>query len=247
MNPIQLIKQDHRTVKGLFRRFQSADRHSEKQKLGQEIIEELSVHAAIEEQLIYPLLRARGQRMEEAVLNALEEHHAVKLVLAELDKLTADHERYEAKMHVVCESVEMHIEEEESKLLPRLDAALDADDRKMLAESMLKMKQTAPNHPHPDAADTPPSGIMAGLLAKLTDSGNGRRAQDHRTPTRPRGTERVTRRASATRSRAIDAREGARQGARAKARRTRPQTSVEAEDAEAARALSSRRPRRARG
>ena len=195
MNPIQLIKQDHRTVKGLFRRFENADRHSDKQKLGQEIIEELSIHAAIEEQLIYPVLRARGERMEEAVLNALEEHHAVKLVLAELDKLSADHERYEAKMHVVCESVEMHIEEEESKLLPRLEA-LDADDSRMLAESMLKMKQMAPNHPHPDAADTPPSGVIAGLLAKLTDSGKDavRRITN---PDKAAGHQRVTRRASA--------------------------------------------------
>jgi hypothetical protein len=199
MNPIQLIKQDHRTVKGLFRRFESADRHSERQKLGQEIIEELSVHAVIEELLIYPILRARGEKMEEAVLNALEEHHAVKLVLAELDKLSADHERYEAKMHVVKESVEMHIEEEESKLLPRLDAALDDYDRDSLAESMLEMKTMAPNYPHPNAPDTPPAGVMAGLLSKITDSGkdvvrrltSGDKAAGHRN---------VLRRASATSS-----------------------------------------------
>ena len=81
----------------------------------------------------------------------------------------------------------MHIEEEESKLLPRLEAALDADDRKMLAESMLKMKQMAPNHPHPDAADTPPASVIAGLLAKLTDSGRTSCAGS-RMPTRPRVT-----------------------------------------------------------
>jgi hemerythrin-like domain-containing protein len=171
MNPIQMIKHDHRTVKGLFRRFAKANRRSEKQRLGQEIIEELCVHAVIEERLIYPVLRARGQMMEVAVLNALEEHHAMKLVLAELDELSADHERYDAKMHVVCESVEMHIEEEESKLLPRLDAALDSDDRKMLAESMLELKRLAPNHPHPSVSDTPSDGAIAALLAKVADSG----------------------------------------------------------------------------
>src|SRR5262249_47608507 len=86
MNPIQMLKQDHRTVQHLFRRFDAADRLAERQKLGQEIIEELSVHSVIEEQLIYPLLRERSGMMEDAVLNALEEHHAVKLLLAELDK-----------------------------------------------------------------------------------------------------------------------------------------------------------------
>ena len=170
MNPIQLLRKDHATVKNLFRQFEKADRNAERQKLGQEIIEELSVHAVIEEQLIYPLLREREARMEDPILNALEEHHAVKLVLAELDKLDADHERYRAKVHVVRESVEMHIDEEEAKILPRLEA-LDTDERKALVEAMLQLKQTAPNYPHPSAPDTPPGIGLAGVVAKITDSG----------------------------------------------------------------------------
>jgi hypothetical protein len=105
------------------------------------------------------------------VLNALEEHHAVKLVLAEVDALDADHERFRAKVHVVRESVEMHIEEEEGKLLPRLDAVLDADESKSLAEAMMRMKEIAPNYPHPSAPDTPPGLSIAGLIATLTDLG----------------------------------------------------------------------------
>src|SRR4026207_1691517 len=80
MDPIQLLKQDHRTVKGLFREFEKATRTADKQKLGQEIIEELPIHAAIEETLIYPLIREQGERPEKSVLNALEEHHAVKVI-----------------------------------------------------------------------------------------------------------------------------------------------------------------------
>jgi hemerythrin superfamily protein len=198
MNPVQLIRRDHATVKALFRRFEQADRTAERQKLGQEIIEELSVHAVIEEQLIYPLLREIQTRLEEPVLNALEEHHAVKLMLAELDKLDADHERYRAKVHVVRESVEMHIEEEEAKLLPRLEAALDTAQRRALADAMLALKETAPNYPHPSAPDTPGLGI-AGLLARLTDAGkdvvrqltNADKAAGHRS---------VQRRASAARN-----------------------------------------------
>jgi hemerythrin superfamily protein len=248
MNPIQMIKQDHRTVKGLFRRFEAADRHSEKQKLGQEIIEELSVHAVIEEQLLYPLLR---ESREEAVLNALEEHHAVKLMLAELDNMNADHERYDAKMHVVRESVEMHIEEEESKLLPRLDAMLDAEDRKMLSETMMKVKQYAPNHPHPSASDTPPLSVITAMIAKLRDSGrdvmrlitNADKAQGHR---------RVVRRASAKSRRQRKAR-GARKargtrkarGARKTSRSRRPSRGTRARTART-RASRTRRSR-ARG
>jgi hemerythrin superfamily protein len=219
MNPIQLIKQDHRTVKGLFRKFEKANRTADKQKIGQEIIEELSIHAAIEEQLIYPLLNARGRKLEQPVLNALEEHHAVKLILAELDKMSADHERYDAKMHVVQESVEEHIEEEEAKLLPRLDEMLDANDRNFLATSMLELKQAVPNHPHPGAPDTPPGALFAGLIAKVADAGKDvvrRMTSDDKAA----GHRRVQRRASAAIRRTSKSRRRSRGGsAIGKARR----------------------------
>jgi hemerythrin superfamily protein len=187
MDPIKLIKQDHRAVKALFRKFERAGKRSEKQKLGEEIIEELSVHAAIEEQLVYPAIRA-NKRMEESVLDAMEEHHAVKLLLAELDKMNVDDERYDAKMHVVTESVEMHIEEEEGRLLPALEKQLDSDKRQNLARQMVAMKDAGPNHPHPLAPDTPPAGMVAGAMAKVVDVGkdlvrgitNGDKEQGHR-------------------------------------------------------------------
>lgn len=213
MDPIQLIRKDHATVKALFRRFEKADRTSERQKLGQEIIEELSVHAVIEEQLIYPLLREREVRLEDRVLNALEEHHAVKLVLAELDTLNADHERFRAKVHVVRESVEMHIEEEEGKLLPRLEAVLDADESKSLAEAMMRMKEIAPNYPHPSAPDTPPGLSIAGLIATLTDLGKDV-LREFTSPDKAAGHRSVQRRVSAAtnKARRRPARTAARKG-----------------------------------
>jgi hemerythrin superfamily protein len=162
MNPSNLIKQDHRTVKTLFRKFERAKTSSEKQRIGQEIIEELSIHAIIEEQLVYPVIRA-DKRMEESVLNALEEHGVVKHVLAELDKMNVDDERYDAKMHVVTESVEMHIEEEEGELLPRLDKLLASAEKAELARKIVELKQMAPNLPHPAAPDTPPGRPRGGI------------------------------------------------------------------------------------
>lgn len=172
MDPIRLIKQDHRRVKVLFRRIEQAKSKSERQKIGQEIIEELSVHAAIEEQLIYPMLRhAEGKRAVQNVLNALEEHHAMKMVLAELDKMDASDERYLAKFHVVREATESHIEEEEKKLLPALSRLLDAERSRDLADAMRMMKAAAPNHPHPMAPDEPPGNVVAAMLAKMSDTG----------------------------------------------------------------------------
>lgn len=171
MEPGTLIKQDHRAVKALFRKFERAQGHSEKQKLAQQIIEELSVHAAVEEQLLYPVLREGKGKLEKQVLNALEEHHAAKLVLAELDGMEVGDERFDAKMHVVREAVESHIEEEETVLLPALSKMLDREQRARVSEAMVQLKQSAPNHPHPSAPDTPPAGMVASLIAKVTDVG----------------------------------------------------------------------------
>jgi hemerythrin superfamily protein len=173
MDVVKLIRQDHRFVRSLFRKFRGADRRTQKQKLGQQIIEELSVHAVVEEQLVYPLLREREKRLEAPVLDALEEHHAMKLVLAELDRMTPEDERYEAKLHVVQEAVEMHIEEEESQLLPRLEKLFDRDERRELGGQMSELKLIAPNRPHPGAPDTPPGNVVAGLAAKMFDAGRG--------------------------------------------------------------------------
>ena len=197
MDPVKIIKQDHRTVKSLFRRYERADRRADKQKIAEEIIEELSVHATIEEQLVYPVLREAEKRLERPVLNALEEHHAAKLVLAELDKMKVDDERFDAKMHVVRESVEMHIAEEESTLLPRLERLLNDDVRATLAEAMIAAKRSVPNHPHPGAPDTPPAGMIAGLVAKVMDAGKDM-VRKVTSSDQAAGHRRVKRRAAAT-------------------------------------------------
>jgi hemerythrin superfamily protein len=234
MDPVKIIKQDHRTVKSLFRRYERADRRADKQKIAEEIIEELSVHATIEEQLVYPVLREAEKRLERPVLNALEEHHAAKLVLAELDKMKVDDERFDAKMHVVRESIEMHIEEEESTLLPRLERLLNDDVRATLAEAMIAAKRSAPNHPHPGAPDTPPAGMIAGLVAKVMDAGKDM-VRKVTSSDQAAGHRRVKRRAAATAAnlarrsgrRSKTAARGTAQGRPTRrAGRTRPQSST---------------------
>lgn len=170
MDAIKLIKQDHRTVKALFRKLDKTTRRAERQKVADEIIRELSIHAAVEEELVYPALRSRAARSGEHVLDALEEHHAIKLVLAELDRMKVGDERHAAKLHVVRELVESHIEEEELKLLPRLEKLLDDNERTAMAKAIEALKQAAPTHPHPAAPDTPPGVLLAALVGKLGDA-----------------------------------------------------------------------------
>jgi hemerythrin superfamily protein len=168
-HPVELIKADHKQVKALFRRYERA-RKGQKEQIAGEIVEELSRHAGVEEQLIYPLLRRGAKRLEKDILNALEEHHAAEMVLLEIDKLDADAERFDAKMHVLIESVEMHIEEEEKKLLPRLKAMLTDKQAELLARAFLEMKASAPTHPHPSSPEMPGNPVAA-AVAKVSDVG----------------------------------------------------------------------------
>lgn len=171
MDAITLLKKDHQEVKKLFNQFEKAAKKgtADQRALAEEIIRELSVHAAIEEEIFYPAVREAVPAAEDHVLESLEEHHLVKLVAAELDDMEPDDERFKAKMTVMMESVRHHIEEEESDLFPQVREALG---RKPLAEigSALEVaKETAPTRPHPHAPDTPPGNLVAGAGAGLFD------------------------------------------------------------------------------
>ena len=88
MDAITLLKQDHKNVEKLFKRFEKAGdkAYTTKRAIVDSIIEELSEHAAIEEQLFYPVTRATVPESEAIVLESLEEHHIVKWVLNELTR-----------------------------------------------------------------------------------------------------------------------------------------------------------------
>jgi hemerythrin superfamily protein len=87
MDAISMLKDDHEAVEQLFRRFERAGERAfvEKRAIVDRIIEELSVHAAIEEQLFYPAVRATVPDTDDLGLESLEEHHVVKWVLSEID------------------------------------------------------------------------------------------------------------------------------------------------------------------
>jgi hemerythrin-like domain-containing protein len=124
--------------------------------LAARIIEELSRHAAIEEQLFYPAVRETFPDDAEYVLEALEEHHAAKSLLAEIDRLSPTHERFRAKLMVLIESVERHIEEEELTVFPELRRAMGRKQLAELGRALEAAKATAPTTPHPHLPDEPP-------------------------------------------------------------------------------------------
>jgi len=62
MDAITLLKQDHKTVEQLFKQFEKASQPAQQRNLAKRVIEELSVHAAIEEMVFYPAVRDRVPR-----------------------------------------------------------------------------------------------------------------------------------------------------------------------------------------
>ena len=152
MDGITLLKSDHKEVEALFKTFEKLGDGAieKKQQTVRKIIEALSVHAAIEEAVFYPAVRSEVPDTDDDILEAVEEHHIVKWVLAELDSLTPEDERYDAKVTVLIENVRHHVEEEESELFPEVRSALG---RKRLAEIGAELedaKKSAPTKPLPE-------------------------------------------------------------------------------------------------
>ena len=114
MDAITLLKADHKTVEKLFKDFEKAgDRAVKtKPKLVDQIIEELTTHAYIEETVFYPAARKAVPDTTSHVLESIEEHHVVVWMLSELAGMDPEDERFTAKVTVLIENVRHHVEEE---------------------------------------------------------------------------------------------------------------------------------------
>lgn len=171
MDAITLLKEDHLTVEQLFKRYEKAGKraHVQKRQIVDRIIEELSVHAAIEEQVFYPVARATVPGTETIALESLEEHHIVKWLLSELAGMDPAHERFDAKVTVLIENVRHHVEEEESDFFPKVRKQLGRNELADLGDTLADAKKSAPTKPHPRMPDSGPANMVAGAIAGVVD------------------------------------------------------------------------------
>jgi hemerythrin-like domain-containing protein len=163
MDAIAALKADHADVEKLFKRFEGLGPRAKKSKadVADKVIAALSQHAAIEEQVLYPAVRDQLPGDDPLVLEALEEHHVVKWVLSELENMTPDDERFDAKFTVMAESVRHHVKEEEGELFPKLRKGFTKRELDELGEQLAMAKKTAPTKPHPRLPDEPPGNVLA--------------------------------------------------------------------------------------
>lgn len=120
MNAYDLLKEDHKKVAAIFEKLEPTTERALKtrEELFAKLNSELQVHAAVEEQIFYPVLKEAAETRD-VTFEAFEEHHVVKELLKELSTTPKDSEEWTAKLTVLKENVEHHVEEEEGEMFKK--------------------------------------------------------------------------------------------------------------------------------
>ena len=136
---VALLKADHRKVEGLFAEFEKASGSGRKQKLAEQICMELKIHTILEEEIFYP--SCEGKVEEDKLEEAYVEHDAAKVLIAQIEDASPDADFYDAKVKVLSEEIEHHVEEEEKRIEGIFSQARKAGlDMDALGEQMAARK-----------------------------------------------------------------------------------------------------------
>ena len=165
---IQLLTTDHEEVDAMFRKVETLPDGDAKDELVQNIVRELSVHAVIEEQVLYPAMRTALPDGDALVEEAIDEHQQAKELLSDIEKSSTPGER-DTLLRQVMTSIRHHVQEEEGELFPKLRTAIGEAELMEMGSKLASAKQMAPTHPHPKAPNTPPGNVIAGAAATLMD------------------------------------------------------------------------------
>lgn len=130
MDAFELLKKDHKKVSGIFEKLEPTTERGVKtrEELFKQLKQELDVHARIEESILYPVLK-ESKETEDITLEAYQEHNVLKQLLTELEAMPKDDESWGAKLKVLQENVEHHVEEEEGEMFK--------DARKVLSQEQI--------------------------------------------------------------------------------------------------------------
>jgi hemerythrin superfamily protein len=149
---IVILKNDHKKVRALFAKFRQAGERAEatKARLVDQILEELTVHTYIENEGMYPAIRELLPDLEDDILESLEEHHVADVLCMELAGMRPEHEHFDAKVTVLIENVEHHIEEEEEEWFPKVREGVGRKQLQEIGDRLEVLREKAPRSPaHP--------------------------------------------------------------------------------------------------
>ena len=146
---IVILKDDHKKIKKLFKQFQGAAENATDRKGGivKQILEELTVHTYLENEVMYPRVRELLPDLEDDVLESYEEHHVADVLVMELAGMKPSAERFDAKTTVLIESVTHHIEEEEQDWFPKVREGISRKQLQQIGAEMEAKREKAPRRP----------------------------------------------------------------------------------------------------
>ena len=141
MDAVTLLKDDHETLKKILNDLDSTTERGVKtrEELFARVSRELEVHEAIEEEIFYPALKEHP-KAKDLVLEAYEEHNVVDMVMAEIQDTPYDDETWGAKLTVMKENIEHHIEEEEGEMFPQAREVFERSELQELGDRMQARK-----------------------------------------------------------------------------------------------------------
>lgn len=142
MNALDILKQDHQKVKGLFQEVRKESDRGKQKELFDKINTELEIHTHIEETVFYPAIDEH-EEFKDMVAEALEEHQEAKTLLEELEELGADNHDFGSKFQQLMEAVEHHVEEEEGEMFPKIQEVFGEDELEQLGQDLESAKGTA--------------------------------------------------------------------------------------------------------
>jgi len=125
VDAIALLIDDHKQVKKLFKEYEKLAKQDDtegKVEIAMQICDELTVHATIEEEIFYPAARA-AIKDDDMLNEATVEHATAKDLIAQIQEMSGDDEMYDAKVKVLSEYIEHHVEEEETEMFPKAKKA----------------------------------------------------------------------------------------------------------------------------
>ncbi len=141
IDAISLLKTDHRKVKNLFARYESAGDFSTKYLIAEQVFPELDLHAQLEESVFYPAYEAMtGKHGTQLVADSRLAHEHVRELMSELQGIDLDEAAFEVKFHELMGIVREHVAEEENAMFPEAEQML-ADQLEDLMDHMVELKQ----------------------------------------------------------------------------------------------------------
>ena len=146
---IVYLKDQHKVVKRLFKEFQGAGENATatKGRLVDQILENLTVHTYLENEVMYPEVRKLMPDLEDDILESYEEHHVADVLCMELATMSPDDEHFDAKTTVLIENVTHHIDEEEKEWFPEVRKGLSRKQLQEIGARMAEMEPKAPRKP----------------------------------------------------------------------------------------------------